>query len=660
MSEGLRIDYNDAANTVVIEGPVSLLYRDPAIAVFLRNQKAVKTSGGTIEFQVEPHLLESKFHSLSELVRRTGMTVIQDSQLSGTIRNIQREEQEFEAFSKKALDIWWARFEAAEFNTFLQVLRHECPGRKFYELQLLAAYHLAFSQHACNFSVPGAGKTSIVYAAYAYLKSLGVDSPKYVNHLLIVGPLSSFKAWEEEFRDIFNRGAQSKRIAGFLPPNERTAYLRGHIQQSSSCELTLTSYASLANSREDFAAFMKALSRRVMMVLDEAHYIKTDDGVWANAALDLARNANARVVLTGTPAPNGYEDLTNLFRFIYPTRNIVGYSAAALKSMSQGKQTFRAAEKVRERIRPFYTRIGKKDLNLREPQHVVIPVGLGEHHKQIYYYIEDSILPALERDETRVADIMNRARLIRLRQAATNPSLLLQPLEEEGISTLHSNKFSLSDSYIFDLIRKFDPSSDLKKLEALRKLLRLELQTHSKVLVWSVFIKNLQAIKNAVGDLFDSADIIYGATPIDGLSEDIEAQELLTRENIINRFQHSPGRHLLVANPHAIGESVSLHYKCHAAIYFDRDFNAGRFIQSKDRIHRFGLRPDQLTEYYYLVTPDTVEAAIHDRLLFKEQRLKDLIDGQEIPLFQLALEEDEEREDIRAIIREYENRKRNS
>ena len=98
MSEGLRIDYNEAANTVVLEGPVSQLYRDPAIAIFLRNQKAIRTPAGTVEFRVEPHLLERKFHSLSELVKRMGIVVIQDAQLSGTIRDIQRGEQEFESF----------------------------------------------------------------------------------------------------------------------------------------------------------------------------------------------------------------------------------------------------------------------------------------------------------------------------------------------------------------------------------------------------------------------------------------------------------------------------------------------------------------------------------------------------------------------------------
>ena len=38
------------------------------------------------------------------------------------------------------------------------------PCRTLYDLQMLSAYHMAFSQNACNFSVPGAGKTSALRA----------------------------------------------------------------------------------------------------------------------------------------------------------------------------------------------------------------------------------------------------------------------------------------------------------------------------------------------------------------------------------------------------------------------------------------------------------------------------------------------------------------
>ena len=46
--------------------------------------------------------------------------------------------------------------------------------------------------------------------------------------------------------------------------------------------------------------------------------------------MELAKLATSRVVLTGTPAPNGYEDLYNLFKFIWPDRDIISYNVAQL------------------------------------------------------------------------------------------------------------------------------------------------------------------------------------------------------------------------------------------------------------------------------------------------------------------------------------------
>ena len=55
---------------------------------------------------------------------------------------------------------------------------------------------------------------------------------------------------------------------------------------------------------------------------------------------------------------------------------------------------------------------------------------------------------------------------------------------------------------------------------------------------------------------------------------------------------------VLIANPHAVGESISLHKACHNALYFEQGFNAGVYMQSKDRIHRVGLEMSDETNYF--------------------------------------------------------------
>ena len=69
-----------------------------------------------------------------------------------------------------------------------EVIKSEISARTLYPLQLLSAYHLAFSQNSCNFSVPGSGKTSIVYGAFSYLKKLDKEDTKFVDKIFIIGP----------------------------------------------------------------------------------------------------------------------------------------------------------------------------------------------------------------------------------------------------------------------------------------------------------------------------------------------------------------------------------------------------------------------------------------------------------------------------------------
>jgi SNF2 family DNA or RNA helicase len=62
---------------------------------------------------------------------------------------------------------------------------------------------------------------------------------------------------------------------------------------------------------------------------------------------------------------------------------------------------------------------------------------------------------------------------------------------------------------------------------------------------------------------------------------------------------------------------VSLHRICHHAIYLDRTFNAAHYLQSEDRIHRFGLPKDQKTAIEIVACEGTVDETVQDRLNYK-------------------------------------------
>lgn len=652
--KSIRLEYDPEGEVLLLRDVNKEVVRTPLIAAYLRQNNAYIDRDGFLAIPTSPDALTIRYQGLSKIFDRAGITLATGEAVSDVLSAVEDEAERFREFSERAEEIWNAKIDTEAFQQFVNVVDKECPGRTFYRKQLLSAHHLAFSRNACNFSVPGAGKTSVVYAAYAYLKSLPATDRHHVERLLVVGPLSSFKAWEDEYREIFERPPLAKRISGAVPPGDRADYLRGISVDAEAVELTLTSYATLANSEDSFATFLRR-GPATMMVMDEAHNIKSEDGSQAMAALRLAPLASARVVLTGTPAPNGYEDLANLFKFIYPSRNLIGFPAGSLRAMTDGTLTS-AIPELKARVKPFYTRIRKIDLNLPDVHEYRLWIPMSETQERIYRSLERRIVPYLRDAVEGGEDVVRvRARLIRLRQASTNPELLLKPLASEGIFDAEPSELTAAELEIGDLVKSFVPESDLPRLEQCLSLVRDVLQEEGKVLVWSYFLGNLERLRLSCLTLAPFVEVLTGSVPVAGLDEDDEAP-WGTREDIIDRFHAEAGKAILIANPQAVGESISLHKACRSAIYFDRDFNAGRFIQSKDRIHRYRPSKGMPVSYYYLNSEGTIDTDIDSRLGVKEARLYDLVDAEDIPLL-TAVDDDDALADIRAVLDSYDRRK---
>lgn len=61
------------------------------------------------------------------------------------------------------------------------------------------------------------------------------------------------------------------------------------------------------------------------------------------------------------------------------------------------------------------------------------------------------------------------------------------------------------------------------------------------------------------------------------------------------------------------------------------------------------------THYYYLVSKDSIDGTVHQRLIDKERRLMEIIESMPIPLFDKFLDADGD-EDIKAVLRDYAKR----
>ena len=648
----LRIDSDTVDNCLLVTGDVGQLLESRRATRFLKDNTDYNFTDGVVHISIADSL-----NKTIERMRTAAGYAKCDVELSGeaneAIRGYIEEESMFAEFSAKALAIRNNDCDVHEFQSFRDALLAHMPSRALYSLQMLSAYHLAFSQNACNFSVPGAGKTSIVYGAYAYLKNLPEGHPRKVDKLLIIGPLNAFGPWEAEFEECFGVKPLSKRLTGKMQIDAKKQYL----YDNSPAELTLISYASVMSLADELEFFLR--KHRTMVVLDEAHKIKnTNGGVIAKNILTLSQYSKSRVVLTGTPAPNGYEDLYNLFKFIWPMKKIIRLHIGQLKDISRTPNDPRV-DSLLNSISPFFMRIKKIDLGIPPAtNNPPIIVEMGESQRRIYDYIEKKyIFDIASSKDQRFKNELVRARLIRLMQASTNPALLRQPLSE--FASIEGVDFDAiqDDTTMLNEILRYSDAEVPAKYIAVVDLLQPIIARGEKAIIWACYIKNIEMLRDYLHLQGIDSRILYGATPVagDGISEDDEEYSI-TRESIVREFHRfdSPFK-VIIANPFAVAESISLHKACHNAIYMERSFNAAHFLQSKDRIHRYGLGSDVVTNYYYLLSADSVDLTIHGCLAEKERRLLEIIESMPIPLFDNSLEEGGD-DDIKAVLRDYARR----
>ncbi|MCP1187467.1 DEAD/DEAH box helicase [Paenibacillus sp. 1781tsa1] len=647
----IEIGIDQENREFILTGSTNELLGNRRAKIYMKDYLKINILEDKILVPFEDHSQEKVLTNIRSMLRKYDIEELKTELVEKTLLNYFQEEKNFDKFSRQAYDIRNNNCDIHDFSQFTESVAKNLTERTLYKLQLLSAYHLAFSQNACNFSVPGAGKTSIVYGAYAYLKSLNENNPKYVNKILIIGPLSSFGPWESEYEECFGTKVDSKRLSGKMPKLEKTKYF--HSLDPS--ELTLMSYQTVSSIIDDLIYFIKKYN--VMVVLDEAHKIKnTEGGLIADSVLKISKYCKARVVLTGTPAPNGYEDLTNLFQFLWPSKKLIKYHKYQLKEMSETPNDPRVKELIDD-ISPYFIRIRKSDLGLPSAiENPPIVVKMGVNQREIYDFIEKKYMEYLinKNDSSDIRGVLVKARMVRLTQAATNPNLLIKPIDQYFMENGLSERTYIDDSEIINKIIKYSEVEIPEKFKATLNLVNELVKKNEKVIIWAVFVQNMFDLQKYLKTNGISSKLLYGEVPVE---TDDKTSTLETRESIIREFHKMDSEFkVIIANPFAVAESISLHKACHNAIYLERTFNAAQFIQSKDRIHRYGLDKKSEVNYYYIQSYQSVDQTVHERLEFKENRMNHIIENEPIPLFSLVDDNDFGDDDIKVLINNYVNR----
>ncbi len=553
-------------------------------------------------------------------------------ELGTTMKDRLREQEDAESLYRSAREkagvLKEGNLDEEEVARFLQFLENSIP-RTLKDHQCKAALHLLAAVNGANFSVPGSGKTTVILTVFERLRQQGK-----LHSLFVVGPPSCFGPWKTEYQEVLGIAPKCVILAGGNIEARRTEYL---VNQESVADLYLTTFQTLQRDWTQVKILFERQGVDFYFIVDEAHYVKQPGGVWATAVVNVARCASRRAVLTGTPFPQSFSDAFNLFDVLWPECSPIPEESRHRIELYSQKREFEAArECLSDAIGPLFYRVRKYDLDLA-PQvfHSPIQIQMKPYERQIYDLIVGRIVDVSSSDYMKDLDLLvglRKGRMMRLRQCLSYSAMLAS-----GVPAYSEN---LADAVgpLGEVIEHYDGLEEPNKVHHLLELVEELRRGQEKVVIWANFVRTLEMLHGKLRPLAGSR-LIYGATPVErsGVTDE------LTRHEIVQEFlDPNSGIDILLANPGACAESVSLHKSCSTAIYYDLSYNCAQYVQSLDRIHRIGGSEQRPAHYYFLQYEDTIDSDILRTVQEKAERMGAIIDH-DYPIYSLDMfSEDEE------------------
>lgn len=484
---------------------------------------------------------------------------------------------------------------------------------------------LAKLSNGANFSVPGAGKTTVAFALITLTQST-------TSRVLVVAPKSAFAAWGEVVDDCMSADSNERLRERFT----RVGGGRDQVAEALSSEATrfIANYEQVAIHTDLFREFLSR--HEVHVILDESHRMKAGSRSQRGAALlSLSTLPFRRDILSGTPMPQSTSDLQSQFDFLWPGHGV-------------GDQ-IGLATKPRDAVGGLFVRTTKRELQLPPIYRHLHKIPMNRAQSALYSIVRDDTLRQFSSGQTfDLASLMAaRGSTVRLLQLASNPGLAIRGTLDGRI-----------DQQLIGEVLSEGPSPKIR--EAIR-LTRALAKNKRKVVIWTIFTGTVLKLADMLADLKPA--VVYGGVPSG------ESTVSGTREAEIVRFHSDDDCWVMIANPAAAGEGISLHHVCHEAVYLDRNYVSTQFLQSIDRIHRLGLESGVMTNVHILqaLTPEgvgNIDESVSRRLASKIRGLEELLDDPD--LRQLADFEDEDQEwedqnvdleDVRDLLLELEGAK---
>tara|TARA_B110000008_G_scaffold151854_1_gene153119 strand:+ start:1818 stop:3716 length:1899 start_codon:yes stop_codon:yes gene_type:complete len=464
-----------------------------------------------------------------------------------------------------------------------------------------------------NFSVPGSGKTLTTLCLHYLYKSISENEDM---NLIVIAPNSNvIDSWFEDHETFFGVGSTNYflRLSEMNKKNKKLYDILNSNQFKNTGFLT---YHNLLNSDNVSSLKKYMYENATHLVLDESHKIKSallpddDQGKIGKAALEIAVYSQRRDILSGTPITKSIRDIESQYEFLF--------------RYSQIREEFNEIDTVKKFIKGSWSRTTKNTMNLPPPVEEIIKVPMSEFEKQFYALN----ISQIARDIIGLDPTVNshreeiEKRIMRLLVSITIP---VKTAEELLINkNIEKPTNNISKKILQGIVDEGPSSSKIKEAVSITNKL---INKNEKVIVWTNWRRaNLEFIKSFDGGLAKS------------LVGKMSSEE---RREVVDEFKNGD-LNILVANPSVAGEGISLHDVCSNAIYLNRSFNAIEYLQSRDRIHRIGIKKSPTVYLLQSIPPKglfDVEIHLSDNLNRKIQLMYKLFEDPE--LNELSLLEDE-------------------
>ncbi len=447
---------------------------------------------------------------------------------------------------------------------------------------------------AATFSVPGAGKTTEALAFF-FVNATDID------RLLVVAPKNAFSAWDEQLD-----ACMGENYGKFVRLRGGEAAIQ--IALRANPRFMLITYDQLSRVKNTIVPLLS--SGNIYMFLDESHRIKGGKQIKrADAILEMAHLPKRKLIMSGTPMPQSPKDMVSQFSFLYPTKDVTDTTVIDL-------------------IQPIFVRTTKGQLGIPKLDHRVVQVPMTQLQREIYKTLKSEVRRQLNpvlSDSSRYELRRIGKCVMKVMEFVSNPSLLSNDMD-----------------YAFDRrVGALLLESDGPKIDYVCRRARQLAAEGKKVLIWSSFVQNVELIALRLSDL--GAEFIHGGVDA-GDESDFD-----TREGKIKRFHTDDTCKVLVANPAACSEGISLHKVCQYAIYLDRSFNAAHYMQSEDRIHRLGLSPDAKPQIEFVECEDSIDQVVRTRLELKVKTMAQALEDSSLSVEISSVDYDEEAEDYDSL-----------